>query len=212
MVCEFCHRQPVKLNLYLMKPFPILLALLFYFDLGGSVQAESKAYVQFDGGFASQENLKVEISGATYDLETRDGLRFDFHCGYRIKKWAAVEVEAGVIETKLNDLAEHDLYQIPMLVNLVLNYPGEKFWPFFNMGIGGLEWVAVPKSWSYRVPTDSDFVFAGQVSAGLRYRIQKHLELELGYKLLLVSPVHFQTARIDSSRTHSFFVAATWNF
>lgn len=195
-----------------MKPFPILLALLFYFDLGGSAQAESKAYVQFDGGFASQENLKVEISGATYDLETRDGLRFDFHCGYRIKKWAAVEVEAGAIETKLDDLAEHDLYQIPILVNLVLNYPGEKLRPFISVGIGGVEWVAVPQARYYPASTDSDFVFAGQVSVGLRYRIHKHLELGLGYKLLLVSPVHFPTARIESSRTHSIFAAATWDF
>jgi opacity protein-like surface antigen len=184
-------------------------------SFGAVAQSESRMYLQLDVGPAFQENLRVRVADSEFDLETREGVRLDFTFGYKIRRYLAAELESGLIYTRLVDFGQHRFYQVPVMANLVWNYPGHKFTPFVGAGLGGVGIIADPRTGGQ---IDTDFVFGCQPLAGFRYRSSKNLERGLGYRLLVATPMNFPArdfspgVHVGSSLTHSLTALLVYSF
>jgi len=208
--------------------------------LGAAVaQAQYYSYIPEDAGplfrlgvgpSFFQDSRLTQFGGpvsSPVDFET--GLAFDAAFGWAFNKYAAVDFETGYIGAKINSVPGYfsdnsRLYNIPFLVNVTLSYPIPRtiLVPYVGAGVGGADMIFDTDSFSDGADTvvgsENDVVFAGQVFAGMRFRLSRNFSFDLGYKYFATSdptftypPDNFNVG-FRGVRTHSILFGLVWKF
>jgi OOP family OmpA-OmpF porin len=180
-------------------------------------------YIKVDAGGALQQDMRFNSSDVTFDPGVRTSLNF----GYNFCKSFAAEIETGSIwnsldkvnGTPLSDFnQEGDLYQVPILAKVIFKLPFENgLTPYIGGGVGGVG-ASLRLQDSFVDDTDTDFAFAYQGEAGLKYAINEHIEVGVGYKFIGTSGYSFFEndpffqAKTSNSYNHSILASFVWNF
>ncbi|HXR47862.1 MAG TPA: outer membrane beta-barrel protein [Candidatus Limnocylindrales bacterium] len=163
------------------------------------------------------------------DFDT--GLAFDAAFGWAFNRYAALDFETGFIGAEINNVPGYltdnsRIYSVPFLVNATLSYPIPRtnIIPYVGAGVGGADMVFDTDNFQDSagingvVGSENDVVFAGQVFAGVRFALTRHLMLDLGYKYFATGnptftypPDHFDVG-FKGARTHSVLFGLTFDF
>lgn len=152
------------------------------------------------------------------------GLRVDMIGGYKVSETVALELEAGLLYNSLDKLSisgtqdtvpfshsyklNANLWQVPVFVNGVYTFKlDSKFKPFLGAGVGGV-WTCVEGSGE----SESDFTFAYQGMAGIRYELSNTMDIGLTYKFLGSLDHEFGGIKTDGIYSHSILAAFTFRF
>jgi len=151
----------------------------------------NRLYLSGDAGAAFTQSVYDKSDATT--LTFNPGYRADLALGYNINDSWAVELESGVIGNSVDEFRggplsrfhqSVDLYQVPLLAKVIYNINTKSaFVPYLGAGAGGVASifdfndVGVKKS-------DTDFTFAYQAEAGLKYLLSKNISIGIGYKFI----------------------------
>ncbi len=146
-------------------------------------------YVRAGAGPVFTENTAVTeyfgpVSGVS--LEFDPGVHFEAAAGYHLRDWAAVELESGINYNTISSVTggnpgDSSLSNIPLLANLVLEYPNDtQFVPFIGGGVGASFSVLDVDAPGLH-GNDTDAVFAYQGFGGVRYNIGDRMGISLAY-------------------------------
>ncbi|MGH7993309.1 MAG: outer membrane protein [Limisphaerales bacterium] len=159
------------------------------------------------------------------------GLAFDAAFGWAFNRYAALDFETGYIGAEINNVPGYlsdnsRFYNVPFLVNATLSLPIPRtnIVPYVGAGAGGADMVFDTDNFQDSgglngvVGSENDVVFAGQVFAGLRFQLTRHLALDLGYKYFATGnptftypPDNFKVS-FRGARTHSVLFALKLDF
>jgi opacity protein-like surface antigen len=182
----------------------------------------SHLYLNFDAGGAVVQDVRIK-DGDT--IKFNPGGRIDAGLGWRISEPLSVEFETGVAFNSVDKIGgvavssyggNADIYQIPLLVNLVYTPPLKSaIKPFIGIGAGGIGTVADMQTPLGNI-NDTDFTFAYQAVAGVKWTLSKHAEINLDYKFLGSFDHSWSsggvTLRTESIFTHSLLLSFSWKF
>jgi opacity protein-like surface antigen len=183
----------------------------------------------FQNGRLTQYGTSVS-SPVDYDT----GLAFDAAFGWAFNRYVALDFETGYIGAEINNVPGYisdnsRFYNVPFLVNATLSLPIPRtnIIPYVGAGVGGADVVFDtdqfgPSSTDYVSGSENDVVFAGQLFAGLRFQLTRHLALDLGYKYFATgnptfsgpndnAPGNFDVS-FKGARTHSVLFALKLDF
>ena len=182
----------------------------------------NRFYVGADVGPAFAEDVNISAGD---EIKFNPGVRGDVNLGYHFTPWIASEFGMGVVWNSVDSIGgvkmssyggSMDLYQIPLMGNVVLTAPDlGRFRPYVGGGIG-----CVFGKLDFNSPLgdihDTDHTFSYQALAGLNYQITEHCEVGLGYRYLCT----FNHAWTESgvtldtggTATHSVICSLTWKF
>jgi OOP family OmpA-OmpF porin len=188
-------------------------------------------YVIGDIGGDLLRNVNVKSAGMKASFDP--GVRGDFGFGYQFVPFLAAEFGTGALWNRMHNAAgffpgtavEHaDLYQVPFLANLVCKIPfGQGFSGFIGVGGGGVVSELDLSDFDNggfdrHRHSDSDFTFAYQGMAGLKFAITPDMEVDVGYKFLGTgthtwfdhdAALYTSTGHVYS---HSILASFTWHF
>ncbi len=185
-------------------------------DLGGNVPNDP-SLTQF-GSPVSGERLKLS-----------PGVQFDLAIGYRPLPWLEVGPEIGFSFNPVDSFGQFSypdtfLFQIPLLVDVMVEYPqNSRFTMFAGVGAGGVASFLSFGADAYYEPdgTGSDLSLALQPFGGLRYRFGQNWTVGLIYRFLVTDRQrwdvewwtgdHFQVAS-DGLRIHSLCLEVAGRF
>jgi OmpA-OmpF porin, OOP family len=177
----------------------------------------------------------MKIKNSSQDLSFDPGFRGDVTFGYRPAPPVSVEFETGIIwnQARTNNAlllaatgGRVDLYQVPFLANLVVRTPSLcGFSAYFGGGFGGvastLEASQFEEQGEFefrRHTSDSDFTYAYQGMAGLKYSITANMDVDVGYKFLGTGDHSWfggdpnLSTQTKPAYSHSILASFTWNF
>lgn len=208
-----------------MKPTQLLLALV-----GAGICSTACVAVAGDDFYLNPEvgasfiqNVTLRGAGGGA-AEFYPGSREDIVIGYNVCPEAAVEFEAGGVWNRFHKIGgstitggDLDLYQVPLLANVVYHYKWNDRWTStFGAGAGGsVDTVQfVPDHGS---TTDhSDVAFSYQAQAGIKYALTSTMDLGFNYKFLgsldREWSTPFGSMKTDNLFTHALLFTFTWKF
>lgn len=139
------------------------------------------------------------------EVDTDVGFRVDLGLGYKLSSSSsvvvAVELESGFLYNSISDV-DANIWQIPVLANVVLTFMPESNWkPYIGVGGGGVYWQIEGGGSSY-----DEFDGALQALAGIKYKVGQQSEVGLGYKALWVFT---DLSGMDSVINHSILLTYT---
>lgn len=163
------------------------------------------------------------------DFDT--GLAFDAAFGWAFNRYAALDFETGFIGAEINNVPGYltdnsRIYSVPFLVNATLSLPIPRtnIIPYVGAGVGGADMVFDTDNFQDSagingvVGSENDVVFAGQIFAGVRFALTRHLMLDVGYKYFATDdptftypPDNFKVG-FKGARTHSVLFGLTFDF
>ena len=175
-------------------------------------------YAKVDAGGALQQ--KFHMNGTRVDFNP--GFRADIGFGYNFCKAFAAEFEVGSIWNSFDKVGgvpltsnqEGDFYQYPFLAKAVFKHPFQNgLTPYLGAGVGGVGATLHLKPGIYD-NSSSDIAFAYQAEAGLKYALNEHIEVGVGYKFLGTHGFDFfnSTIQTDHTFSHSILASFVWNF
>jgi opacity protein-like surface antigen len=190
-------------------------------------------YLNAEIGGTLLRDLNVKNTGTRLSFDP--GSRVDFSFGYNIVPQVSVGFETGVIwnsvdranGVSLSSMDERaDLYQVPFLANLIFRAPlPGGFSAYLGAGAGGvastfdLRQDQVIGGTEFRFhDRDSDFTFAYEGMAGLKYAFGWNMEVGVGYKFMgTLNHTWFEGDPNLETRTghvysHSILATFTWGF
>jgi opacity protein-like surface antigen len=152
----------------------------FHADLGGSIPA---------GGALTDASGYAAAGKVSYDA----GLSLGVAAGYQFNPYLAVEVQSGWNVNQIDSIpgfSVSDTYfsSVPILVNGIFQWPipRTRLVPFIGAGVGGAATIFdtdhMVNNTVALVGADSDFVFAWQAFAGLRFNISEQFSAGVAYK------------------------------
>ncbi len=162
-------------------------------------------------------------------VKYQTGLAADAAFGWAFNKYVAADFETGYIGAKIDSVPGYfsnnsHLYNVPFLVNVTLSLPIPHSFviPYVGAGVGGADVVFDTDNFNDGVDavfgSENDVVFAGQIFAGLRFRLSRDMSLDLGYKYFATGdptftypPDNFNVG-FRGVRTHSVLLAFVWKF
>ena len=157
--------------------------------------ASGPFYVNVDAGGNILQNMSVKNAASGFSFDP--GTRADVSIGYQIADPLAIELETGILWNSLSSDSgpgfpfddRTSLYQVPLLANLIYRVPiSGGLSAYFGGGAGGvastLQLREHPAPGVYFHDTDTDFTFAYQGLAGLKYAFNPAMEVGVGYKFL----------------------------
>ena len=146
----------------------------------------------FTGGIgpaiAQDVDLKDFLGATGGDVELDPGVHLGVAGGYNFTRWLGVEMESGFMMNNIDRIGDTSpdatLTHVPFLANIVLRYDDQRcpVVPYFTAGLGGDSSVLWIDDSLGVDGSDSDVVFAFQLSAGMRYRINETMSAGLSYK------------------------------
>lgn len=151
-------------------------------------------YVGVDMGGVFMQSVKLKNLGQSADVDP--GVRGDFTFGYHVAPPLAIEFETGTLWNQFSGNSafgasgiEANLYQIPFLANLVFHAPlGNSGISVYVGGGAGGEAAQLDLSQEnfgvHAHAYDTDFTFAYEGKAGLKYAFAPNMEVGIGYKFL----------------------------
>jgi len=194
-----------------------------WMDAGGSLVQDTEL----------KEYLDVPVSGN--EVRFDPGFRLGIGMGCEFNRYLAAEFETGFTVNSVKSITganyvDASLYQVPLLANLVFQYPMElrnraKLVPLLGGGVGGtgvtldMEYVSIGSRYSWG--SAYDFVFAYQGFAGLRYEFNKNMALAVYYHYFVADAPTWEpdyventygNMRMDALHTHSFSLRFDWRF
>ncbi len=219
-----------------MKPSSVL-AIAGTLSLAATAncaEQASKTYLNLDFGISLQQtvNGKDNTGADIGKVEFDPGFRGDVVFGYKLSDSFAVELETGVLANSITSIAGNqlsdfgataDIYQIPLLVNVVYQIPLKcALKPYVGVGVGGaatiLQGESVPlfgftSNSSY---SDVDFTFAYQAVAGFKYAINKNIDIGIAYKFIGTTEHQWSDAGVvfnaDGTMAHTIVASFVWKF
>lgn len=158
----------------------------------GAANASAQMYLNGEVGAAFAQDVTIKNTGGA-KASFNPGVRGGFALGYNLSDSFAAEFESGVIWNSMDTLggmsvsdagATIDLYQIPFLANLVYKTPVKSgFSGYIGAGVGGVASI-LDVSAQGNNGNDTDFTFAYQGMAGVKYAICKNMDVGVAYKFL----------------------------
>jgi opacity protein-like surface antigen len=153
------------------------------------------------------------------------GARVDFAFGHHLSDSVALEIEGGVafnstdkmkvtVDTASGPVTgesklDLDFYQVPLLLNLVYNFPLQSnFKPYIGVGAGGIYTDIVPRHGD----GEDNFTFAYQGMAGVNYAVSDSFSIGVGYKFLGTLDQKFEDVKTDMMMTHAVLLNFVFKF
>lgn len=195
-------------------------------------QSADKLYLNVNAGPAITQDASIQNSpfGNTGNIRFDTGLRADLGLGYEVTPSFAAELETGVIWNGVHSIqnnnlsslnASADLYQIPVLADVIYKPLHGSFQPYVGAGFGGVAGLFDSSNVPLFAPPGSsysatDWTFAYQFEAGFKYAVSEKIELGLAYKFLATSNHDWTdsgvTLKTDGTMTHAILATFTWRF
>jgi opacity protein-like surface antigen len=209
-----------------MRSFTIVSAVFLMSAMGARALDWdwSNMYAHADAGVSLVQDVTLHSGPNSGSASFDPGVRGDLAIGYNFNDSWAVELESGAIWNSIDSIGgqslssqgeSFDLYQVPILVNVIYKYPIHKWTPYWGLGIGGV-FTDAEISQSGGSASSSDFTFAYQAEAGIKYALCSHAYVDIGYKFFgtLDHDWNFAGEQIDSDAlfTHAVVVSFTWTF
>lgn len=184
----------------------------------------SPYYLNGEIGASFPQDLTFKNSGGA-KASFNPGVRADVLLGYNLCSAFAVEFNTGVIWNSVDKIGGQslsseglniNLYQIPFLANLVYKTPvWNGFSGYIGAGAGG-EAALFSANASGASASDTDFTFAYQGLAGVKYAVCKNADIGVGYKFLGTLDHHWTVAgsgiSTEALYTHSIMATFTYRF
>ncbi|HKI68309.1 MAG TPA: outer membrane beta-barrel protein [Verrucomicrobiae bacterium] len=152
-------------------------------------------YLRADIGPAFFEDGKITQFGgpSSSSVKYKTGIATDVAIGYAFNKYIATDFQVGLIGAEFKNTPGYyssntRLYNVPFLANITLTMPIPRSLvvPYIGVGAGGAEAVFDTDNFFNGtdgvVGSESDTVFAWQAFAGLRFKLNDHMSLGVGYK------------------------------
>jgi len=183
---------------------------------------EREYYLNVDAGASLVQDLNIK-GGNTIQLNP--GGRIDGAFGWQFFKSLAAEFETGFTLNSVDKIGDvsvssyggsADIYQIPLLVNLVYTPSIHgKIKPYIGAGVGGIATVADMQTPLGNV-NDTDFTFGYQGFAGARWELSPCADIGLAYKFMGSLDHSWSsrgvTLKTDPMFTHAFLLSFRWKF
>ena len=162
-------------------------------DIGATIPLDGHI-TQF-GPFSSGQNVEYDV-----------GIGVDAAFGYFFNKYVGAELELGSTWTYLSSVEGASVHDtsfgtVPILANVLLQYPipQTRVVPYIGGGVGGAATFFDTHGFHRPVPggtislygSDSDFVFAWQGLAGVRFELNSKMYVGLGYRFLHVDSSNY---------------------
>jgi len=168
------------------------------------------------------------------EIEYRTGFALEGAVGFAFNEWVAIEFESSWIGNEINAVEgfAHDdtfLYHAPLLVSVTLQQriPQTIVTPYLRAAVGGAVTIFDTEGFSNGTATlfgeASDFVFAYQLAAGLRFDLNDQMSIGIGYKYFSTEDSTFKyealfgggpdaRLEIEGVRTHVVLVTFDMKF
>lgn len=183
-------------------------------------------YVHMDVGGTLMQDLTIKNAGGAKN-GVDPGFRTTISVGANFTPFLSAEVEGGALGNALDTSGDQpisaiatraELYQFPILANLILKAPLRGgVTPYIGGGAGGVAstlYLHAPGFWSQ----DTDFTYAFQAMAGVRFALNRNMDFGVGYKFLGTGEHSFfgddsvLSVRTGHAYTHSILASFTWTF
>ncbi len=190
-------------------------------------------YGWYEGGPALVEDAKVQdFFGETIDgnkMKFDTGFHFGLGIGREVTQFFRVELESGFNYNSIKSIGDAtassgNIYRVPVLANLVLQYPNRtRFVPMIGAGAGA-HWAVLDAQnislGSTSLNDDSStWTFGYQGYAGVRYQFRENMNLGVFYHYSVADGPswEFDSApggnfKLDSLRTHTLSLTFGWDF
>ncbi len=190
-------------------------------------------YGWYEGGPALVEDAKVQdFFGETIDgnkMKFDPGFHFGLGIGREVTQFFRVELESGFNYNSIKSIGDAtassgNIYRVPVLANLVLQYPNRtRFVPMIGAGAGA-HWAVLDAQnislGSTSLNDDSStWTFGYQGYAGVRYQFRENMNLGVFYHYSVADGPswEFDSApggnfKLDSLRTHTLSLTFGWDF
>lgn len=143
--------------------------------------------------FYPDGTLKQFGGPAGNSVNYQTGIAADAAIGYAFNRNVAADFEFGLVGAKINSVGgfysdNSRLYNVPFLANVTLSLPVPHSYVVPYLGVGGGFAAAVFDTDNFGNGSDfvtgseSDVVPAGQIFAGVRFRLTPRASLGVGYK------------------------------
>lgn len=195
-------------------------------------------YGWYEAGPALVEDAKIEgsalrnsygfsVNGNNVKFDT--GFHFGLGIGQELTRFLRVELESGFNYNSLRSIEDADassgnIYRVPILANVVLQYPNRtRFVPMIGAGAGA-HWAVLDAQnislGSTSLNDDSStWTFGYQGYAGVRYQFRENMNLGVFYHYSVADGPswEFDSApggnfKLDSLRTHTLSLTFGWDF
>lgn len=199
-------------------------------------QEAGRFYVKGDAGGTITPDADLEeffgpvAAGSKVDFDP--GIRLGFRAGYGLTDWFAAEAETGIMANSIHSItgaSEGDavMSNVPLLLNARFHYPKwDRLTPYFGGGLGlstaVLEADDIVIGGTSLDGNMSDVVFAYQVFAGLRYKLNENMGLSLEYRYFATTEPEWEGdvvigaasdhVRFGRIETHALTIAFDWSF
>ena len=201
-----------------------------------SGQVKTNFYVRADvGGTVTEDTTLKEFFGPVAPgtkVKFDPGIRVGLVAGYQLTDWFAGEFETGVMANNIESISGADVdnasfSNVPLLVNAVFRLPGaSRFVPYLGGGVGGaaasLNSDHITIGGTTLDGGMSTMVFAYQAFAGIRYRINDRMGINLAYhyfgtsdpdwKASATSGTASEHMQFTSMETHAASIAFEFRF
>jgi opacity protein-like surface antigen len=200
-------------------------ALLAACATTAQADVSSGFYMSSDAGLNLMTGIRGSVGGGS-NIRLDAGARWGLEAGYGIKLsdqlTLGVEAESGLIWNGLSSIQGGgmeteiggNLYQVPVLGNLILNYHTGKWTAYIGAG-GGVEYLSA-NIWSVAnspaVVAGDDWGPAVQALAGVKYQLTEQVEVGLGYKYLTAFSEKFSGDRLSEVNNHTISLNLTYHF
>jgi len=201
---------------------------------GSFITRDAGPYFRVDMGSAiPQDNHLTDFAGLTSGNEIRydAGFALNAAVGYAFNKYVAAELETGWTWNAIDSIQgfyvdDASFSTIPILANVVLQYPIPRtvVVPYLGGGVGGAATIFDTDGVFYTtgpyyyppgfIGTDSDFVFAYQGFAGVRFQLNDQMQFGVGYKYFATDRSTFgdDFLGISSQAIHMATLTFTFKF
>jgi outer membrane protein OmpA-like peptidoglycan-associated protein len=177
--------------------------------------AQAQFYLGAEGGWTGLEGTKDKIGGITIDRSFDDGFNAGARFGYKWNEWR-FEGEYSHREntsntTRFGARLNGDFVTDSFMANAIYDFNvGWLVTPHIGIGIGGADATGSLKSANFgTLSKTSDFVFAYQAIAGIRYYINPQVALDLDYRYRGMDSVSYTTRPFTLNGT--VFPSKTYN-
>lgn len=189
-------------------------------------------YIGGDIGGALEQSVSLKNLNTRANFDP--GVRGDIYFGYNIVDQLAVEFDTGVIWNRLNTDSSMiiggpfanrgDLYQVPLLGNLIFKAPlPGGVTPYIGGGAGGvvstLDLSHEEEFTTFRDHvSDTDITFAYQGLAGIKFAIAWNMDVDVGYKFMGTLDHHWfgddpsLVVHTGPVLSHSILASFNWRF
>jgi hypothetical protein len=178
--------------------------------LGCVAATVGRVYAEGEGPFLNADVGASFITGLPSGVSADPGIRFSLVPGYRIYNddifGVSLQLETGMVWNSINSWSKGDLYQVPFLAGIEYAFhTGTPIEPYIGVAGGGV--YSDFNFYGRFDDSQSSVNGAAQGMAGVRFRLNDHAEVGVGYKFLATWP-----SNVDYLGTHSASVTFVIRF